>query len=197
MPKELRGIAAAPGVVAGPVRHMVEPVTDLGQRDPPSDPEAEIARAHTALAEVAEALEKKAVGAADQDVADILSAQAMVRPESCNEPAGASPVRGGAEAPGSRPPSDIERRPGEAWCQEPLWREQERGPQHQVNSAASTEKQWESRAAHFTVKATSDTRDFGVSASDLPGVWEAARSHGSLWNRRDPSRQPRQQRPVA
>src|SRR3972149_2941155 len=64
------------------------------------------------------------------------------------EPVGESPIRGGVGAPGSRPPAGVEMRPVEAWRQEPLWREQERGPQLHVNPAASSNLRWESRAAH-------------------------------------------------
>jgi hypothetical protein len=39
----------------------------------------------------------------------------MSRPESWTEPAGEGPVRGGVGAPGSRPPTGVERRPVEAW----------------------------------------------------------------------------------
>ena len=92
----------------------------------------------------------------------------MLRYESCAGPAGESPVRVGAEAPGSRPPSEGENPKGEAWCQKPLWREQECGLQHQVNPAASSNSQRESRAAHITVKATSGARCFGRVRSRSP-----------------------------
>jgi phosphotransferase system enzyme I (PtsI) len=78
MPEELSGVAAAPGVVAGPVKRMSEPATDLGPARPPPDTDAEIASARRALADVAELLEKKAAGASNKDVADILSAQSMI-----------------------------------------------------------------------------------------------------------------------
>jgi phosphoenolpyruvate-protein phosphotransferase (PTS system enzyme I) len=78
MPEELTGVAAAPGIVAGPVRKMIERVTDLGAPATPEDPDAEIAAAVRALAEVAESLEKKSAGASSKEVADILSAQSMM-----------------------------------------------------------------------------------------------------------------------
>ncbi len=79
----------------------------------------------------------------------------------------------------------LERGRAVAGHQEPQWREQARGPQHEVNPAASSEKQWESRAAHVTVKATSAARRSGNGAAGLPGVWGTARAHGSMRNRRD------------
>src|SRR6266851_1861211 len=73
--------------------------------------------------------------------------------------------------------------------QEPLWREQERGPQHQVNPAASSESQRESRAAHVTAKARSAAVESGWAAG-LPGAEGTARVQGPMRNRRDPSAQP-------
>jgi hypothetical protein len=103
-------------------------------------------------------------------------------------PAGVSPVRVSAGAPGSRPPATVERPVVEAWRQKPLRREQADGPQHQVNLAASTHLQWGSRAAHFTAKAMTDARKSGErSATDSSGVWGAARGQGTVGNRRDPS----------
>ena len=103
-------------------------------------------------------------------------------------PAGESPVRVSAGAPGSRPPAAVERPLVEAWCQKPLGREQDGGPQHQVNLAASTPLQRGSRAAHVTAKATSAARETGEgSAAGSPGVWRAARRPGTVGNRRDPS----------
>jgi len=76
----------------------------------------------------------------------------------------------------------------EAWHQKPLWREQDGGPQHQVNLAASTNLQWGSRADHFTAKAMPAVRETGEeSAAGSPGVWRAARRQGMMGNRRDPS----------
>jgi len=103
-------------------------------------------------------------------------------------PAGESPARVSAGAPGSRPPAAAERPSVEAWCQEPLRREQDGGPQHQVNPAASTHTQWGSRAAHVTAKAMSAARKTGEeSAGGSPGVWGAERRQGTVGNRRDPS----------
>jgi phosphotransferase system enzyme I (PtsI) len=78
MPEELTGVAAAPGVVAGPVKKMTEPVADLGASKTPEDPDAEIETARSALAEVESLLEKRSAGASNKDVADILSAQSMI-----------------------------------------------------------------------------------------------------------------------
>jgi len=78
MPEELRGVAAAPGVVAGPVKKMTEPATDLGAPATPSDPDTEISAARSALASVETLLEKKSASASSKEVADILSAQSMI-----------------------------------------------------------------------------------------------------------------------
>src|SRR3989338_3842515 len=76
----------------------------------------------------------------------------------CTTPAGESPVRVIAGEPGSRPPPEVERPNGEAWCQKPsagklAYGKQLRGPQHQVKPAASTEIQPGSRAEHVAAKA--------------------------------------------
>src|SRR6266545_2301955 len=93
---------------------------------------------------------------------------ATVRPESSTGPTGVSPVQVSTGALGSRPQSAVERWSDRAGRREPLRREQERGPQHHVNPAASSEEQWESRAAHVTAKATSamreDSRDVAARA---------------------------------
>jgi len=79
----------------------------------------------------------------------------------------------------------------EAGRRKPLRREQERGPQHQVKPAASTDKQCRSRAAHDTAKATFAVRESEATPAASPaGVWGAARAQGSVWNRRDPSAWP-------
>ena len=78
MPEELVGVAAAPGIVAGPIVKMTDPVSDLGTPTAPEDAEAEIATARSALAEVETLLEKKSAGASNRDVAEILSAQSMI-----------------------------------------------------------------------------------------------------------------------
>jgi len=124
----------------------------------------------------------------------------MVRPEDtgpgvwgpgscCTTPAGESPVRVSAGAPGSRPPAGGEIPSSEAGRREPLRREQGCGPQHDVNPAASTDLQPGSRAAHVTAKATSFA---GVPepAGGPGGVWGAARIQGVVGNRRDPSARP-------
>jgi RNA-directed DNA polymerase len=55
-----------------------------------------------------------------------------------------------------------------------------------VKPAASTDKQWESRADHFTAKATPDELAPERSSGN-PGVEGAARVQGNLWNTEDPS----------
>ena len=109
----------------------------------------------------------------------------------CTFPAGESPVRVIAGEPGSRPPLEVERPKGEAWCRKPrsakaVRGEQQRGPQHQVKPAASSQKQSERRAAHVTAKATFSPRESGW-GEKLGGVWGAARAEGEVRNTRDPS----------
>jgi RNA-directed DNA polymerase len=121
------------------------------------------------------------------------SASAEAEP-CCASPAGESPVRVIAGEPGSRPAPGAERPKGEAWCQKPsaaqaVGGEQQRGPQHQVKPAASSESQSESRAAHVTAKVTSAARESGW-AEGLGGVEGAARAEGEVRNTRDPSAQP-------
>ena len=90
----------------------------------------------------------------------------------CVVPAGASPVRVSAEAPGSRPQAGGEILPAQAGCREPLRREQERGRQHEVNPGASKDKQWEGRAAHVTAKATSGPK-FHDAIARIPFIHQA------------------------
>src|SRR5215208_6296806 len=98
----------------------------------------------------------------------------------CASPAGESPAPVSAEAPGSRPRAAGEIPATQAGYRKPVRRrepcsgEQARGPQHEVKPAASTEEQWESRAAHVTAKATS-TRLKSEGREGLPGVRGAAR----------------------
>jgi RNA-directed DNA polymerase len=75
--------------------------------------------------------------------------------------------------------------------QEPLRREQVRGPQREVNPAASSEKQSGSRADDVPAKAKSVAQRPGVESAGGPtGVRGAAREQGSEWNRRGPSAWP-------
>jgi retron-type reverse transcriptase len=67
--------------------------------------------------------------------------------------------------------------------------EQQRGPQHQVKPAASSEKQPERRAEHVAAKATLSPRESGW-GEKLGGVEGAARVEGEVRNTRDPSAQP-------
>lgn len=100
----------------------------------------------------------------------------------CTVPAGESPVRVGAGAPGSRPQARGEIFAAQAGRQEPPRREQERGPQREEKPAASSEKQWESRAAHVTAKAMSTAQSSGTeSVEGLPGV--GATMSGPIWER--------------
>jgi hypothetical protein len=109
----------------------------------------------------------------------------------CTSPAGESPVRVSAGAPGSRPAPEAERPIGEAWCRKPSLAKagggkQQRGPQHQVKPAASSQKQSERRAEHVAAKATYSPRESGL-GEKLGGVWGAARAEGEMRNTRGPS----------
>ena len=114
----------------------------------------------------------------------------------CTSPAGESPAPVSAEAPGSRPQARGESPLSQAGRRKPLRREQVRGPQHEVNPAASSEKQCGSRAAHVTAKAKLNASQFGDSAFGSTGVWGAAREQGLVRNRRDPSARPWSRRDV-
>src|SRR6266446_4839946 len=108
----------------------------------------------------------------------------------CASPAGESPAPVIAGEPVSRSTTHAEMDAAEAGRQKPLRREQQRGPQHQVKSAASTDLQRESRAAHVTAKATSHAQKSGDErAGDLSGVRDAARVEGEVRNTGDPSAQ--------
>ena len=93
------------------------------------------------------------------------SAEATAEAEPCcASPAGESPARVIAGEPGSRPAPEAERPTGEALCQKPdvaraAGGKQQRGPQHEVKPAASTEDRSGSRAAHSTAEETAEARD--------------------------------------
>src|SRR5207253_10799192 len=105
-------------------------------------------------------------------------------------PAGESPVPVSDGAPGSRPQPAGEIPQAKAGRQKTLRREQERRPQHEVNPAASSELQSESRAAHVTAKATSASSKSGKTPRVSPGYGEQHVLEGSVRNSRDPSVQP-------
>jgi len=78
---------------------------------------------------------------------------------------------------------------------EPLRREQPRGPQHEVKSAASSERQPGGRAAHVTAKAM--PLALVPKRGEGPGgVWGAARVEGWVRNVRGPSSRLLSQRAV-
>jgi len=109
----------------------------------------------------------------------------------CADPAGGSPAPVGTGAPGSRPQERGKILVSRAGRQEPLRRERARGPQHEVNPAASSDLPRGSRAAHVTAKATSATQESGTESAVGPsGVGGAAREQGLGWKRRDPSALP-------
>ena len=113
----------------------------------------------------------------------------------CAHPTGGSPVPVGVGAPGSRPQAGGEIPLSRAGCQEPLRREQPRGPQHEVKPAASKEKQSGGRAAHVTAKATSSVL-VPKRAGGPGGVWGVARVEGCVRNVRGPSSRPLSRRGV-
>jgi hypothetical protein len=113
----------------------------------------------------------------------------------CASPTGESPVPVGVGAP-SRGPQALEgnlcvraRRQKPVKRRKPFSGKQARGPQHEVNPAASTDLQPAGRAAHVTAKATSPERD-PKRAGDCGAVWGAARVQGHVRNVRGPSAQP-------
>jgi RNA-directed DNA polymerase len=125
----------------------------------------------------------------------------------CASPAGESPVPVGVGAPGSRPRAGSESFQSQAGRQEPSspkdGREQERGPQHQVKPAASSnlqrgsvsvEQTGNSRAAHVTAKAMPGSGRSDLNPPGPPGVWGAARVQGEARNTGDPSAPPSSRR---
>src|SRR5262245_39997651 len=106
--------------------------------------------------------------------------------------AGGSPASVDTGEPSSRPQSSGSDSDGRAGRRKPVKRrelhsgEPVRGPQHEVKPGASTDSQSESRAAHFTAKATSIARA-PERAVDLGGVWGAARVQRAALNTREPS----------
>src|SRR5438046_797826 len=107
------------------------------------------------------------------------------------EPVGANPTQTSTGTSGSRPPGRREISAAEAGRRKPLRREQVCGPQHHVKPAASTDEQCGSRAEHAAAKATSAKGKSGVPpVAGSAGVRGAARTQGSVWNRRDPSAWP-------
>ena len=115
----------------------------------------------------------------------------MVRPESWIRLAGGSPVSVGTGTPGSRPRFVVETRRAKRGVKSLFGGSKCAGCSGTANSAASSYSQWESRAAHVTVKAMSDEPWSGVSSSGLLGVGEIARTHSLVRNWRDPSAPPR------
>jgi len=109
----------------------------------------------------------------------------------CTVPAGASPARVSAGAPGSRPQAADREVRVQVGCRKPLRREQECGPQRKVNPAASSTSRGGSRAAHFTAKAMTVRQETGEeSRADPTGVWGTARIQGPVRNGRGPSAPP-------
>ena len=125
-----------------------------------------------------------------------VTVEAEASERSCyTKPAGGSPVRVSADAPGSRPQSGIERSQAERGVKSLEKREQNRGPQHEVKFAASSDFHpkgvRESRADHITAKATDMILE-SERVMDFSGVLNAGRGDGFVRNRRGPTRQPSQ-----
>src|SRR5258705_8930786 len=114
----------------------------------------------------------------------------MSRAGSRTEPAGESPAPVRVGARGSRPQPAGEIPQATAGRQKPLRREQERRPQHEVNPAASSHLQSESRAAHVTAKATPASSKSGKAARVSSGYGEQHGLEGTVRSSRDPSAQP-------
>src|SRR5664279_1419013 len=103
----------------------------------------------------------------------------MLRPESRTEPAGVSPAWLGTGAPSSRPQSSGETLAAERGVESLFGGSKIAGVAPLgASSAASSDSQWESRAAHVTVKAMSARPWSGVRRAGLFGVWEAACDQG-------------------
>ncbi len=110
---------------------------------------------------------------------------AELRVVCCSKPAGESPARVNAGAPGSRPPAAVKRPLVEALRQKPLRREQDSGSQYRANPAASTDIQSRSRGAQLTAEVTSAARKSREeSAEDLRRIRGAAPSQGTLGKER-------------
>jgi len=108
----------------------------------------------------------------------------------CAFPTGESPVPVSAGAPGSRSQGEGEIPRPRAGRRKPTsCGEQVRGPQHEVKSAASKERQSGGRAAHVTAKATPSAL-VPDRASGPGGVWGAARVQGDVRNTGGPSVRP-------
>jgi hypothetical protein len=118
---------------------------------------------------------------------------AVVRRESCIDPAGGSPARVIAGEPGSRHQPAWETAQAERCVKSLTYGGSEAAGRNKVNASASSDSQpkgaWERRAGHVTAKATHSVL-VPERALGLPGVWAAARCEGSMRNTRDPHRQP-------
>src|SRR3990172_9154974 len=123
----------------------------------------------------------------------MITSPSMVRPESCTVPAGGSPVRVSAGAPGSRhqPSGEILR--AERGVESLEAGGSKEAGRNRVNAAASSDYQpkgvREGRTGHVAAKAMHSVLD-PERTLGLPGVWAAARFEGGVRNRRDPTRQP-------
>jgi len=108
-------------------------------------------------------------------------------------PAGGSPVRVSARAPGSRVQSRLERDVAERIV-ESLVRGSNEAGRNTLNAEQASSKYqpkgvWEGRADHVAVKATHSVLVL-ERALGFPGVWAAACFEGEVRNTRDPIRRP-------
>jgi hypothetical protein len=117
----------------------------------------------------------------------------VVRRESCAFPAGASPARVSAGAPGSRIQSRGESREAERIVKSLEGGSKESGRNRVNAEQASSNYQpkgdWERRAGHVAAKATHSASE-PERALGLPGVVAAARFQGEARNARGPTWQP-------
>jgi hypothetical protein len=102
----------------------------------------------------------------------------MLRPGSWTRPAGESPVRVSTRAPGSRPRSGGESPQAERGVKSLYGGSKNAGRSRKASPAASSNKQWGSRAAHATVKATSGGSKRDCDQPGSSGVRGAARVQG-------------------
>ncbi|BCY13542.1 phosphoenolpyruvate--protein phosphotransferase [Actinoplanes sp. L3-i22] len=98
MPESLTGIGVCAGVAAGPLLRIAA-APALPPPGPVTDAGAEVARAYAALAEVVADLERRAARAAEETVAEVLRAEALMADDEELRDAVREHVEGGTDAP--------------------------------------------------------------------------------------------------